>query len=187
VDAALAAAESTSASEQIVLSAGGLCMRLRDIQAQDEAALQQGFLRLSPEEVRMRFMYPLKALTHELAARLTRLDPQREIALVLAERTPAGVAQLFGVARASRLPSYRHRPRSDAEFAIVIPKALSGQGFGLRLMQTLIARCQGIGIRTLWGDVLAENGAMLALAKKLGFILEKHPDEGHLLRVRLGL
>jgi acyl-CoA synthetase (NDP forming)/RimJ/RimL family protein N-acetyltransferase len=184
---ATAALAQSSGLEQTVLSAGGLCMRLRDIQAQDEAALQRGFLRLSPEEVRMRFMYPLKALTHELAARLTRLDPQREIALVLAERTPPGVAQLFGVARASRSPSYRHRPRTDAEFAIVIPKALSGQGFGLRLMQALIARCQGIGIRTLWGDVLAENGAMLALAKKLGFALEKHPDEGHLVRVSLAV
>ena len=131
----------------------------------------------------MRFMYPLKTLTQELAQKLVRLDPRREIALVLAEPKAAGEAEIFGVVRASRRPSYQHRPRFDAEFAIVVPNALSGQGLGKRLMLALIARCQAAGIKELWGDVLAENDAMLGLAKKLGFRTEKHPDEGHLLRV----
>ena len=172
---------------QTVISASGIRMVLRDIQSVDEPELQRGFLRLSADEVRMRFMYPLKALTHDLAVRLTQLDPNRDIALVLAAPAPAGEAQIYAVVRASRTPSYRHRIRTDAEFAIVIPQALSGQGLGKKLMLELIQRCQAAGIRSLWGDVLAENAAMLALARKLEFKVVKHPDSefggGNLVRV----
>ncbi len=174
-------------THQIVISASGIRMVLRDIQSADEAELQRGFLRLSADEVRMRFMYPLKALTHDLAVRLTQLDPHRDIALVLAAPAPIGEAQIYAVVRASRTPSYRHRIRTDAEFAIVIPQALSGQGLGKKLMLELIQRCQQVGIRSLWGDVLAENAAMLALARKLEFTVQKHPDRdfggGNLVRV----
>ncbi len=170
-----------------LISASGIALVLRDIQSTDEAELQRGFLRLTAEEVRMRFMYPLKALTHDLAARLTQLDPSRDIALVLAAPEKAGAvigqAQIFAVVRASRTPSYQHRKRDDAEFAIVIPQALSGQGLGQMLMLTIMQRCRTAGINRLWGDVLAENAAMLGLARKLSFKVEKHPDTGHLLRV----
>ncbi len=172
---------------QMLISASGISMVLRDIQSADEAELQRGFLRLSADEVRMRFMYPLKALTQELAVRLTQLDPNREIALVLAAPAPVGEAQIYAVVRASRTPSYRHRVRTDAEFAIVIPQALSGQGLGKKLMNELIQRCQAAGVRSLWGDVLAENAVMLSLARKLGFAVQKHPDAefggGNLVRV----
>lgn len=174
-------------TEEVVISASGISMILRDIESADEAELQRGFLRLSAEEVRMRFMYPLKALTHDLAVRLTQLDPNRGIALALAAPEPAGAAQIYAVVRASRTPSYQHRMRTDAEFAIVIPRALSGQGLGKKLMLELIQRCQAVGIRNLWGDVLAENVAMLALARKLDFTVQKHPDRdfgsGNLVRV----
>jgi acetyltransferase len=170
-----------------LMTASGMRLLLRDIQSTDEAQLQRGFLRLTADEVRMRFMFPLKALTHDLAARLTQLDPSRDIALVLAAPEPAGAAagqaQIYAVVRASRTPSYRHRKRCDAEFAIVIPQALSGQGLGQVLMLALMQRCRESGIQRLWGDVLAENAAMLALARKLGFKVEKHPDTGHLVRV----
>lgn len=172
---------------QSVLSASGISMLLRDIQSADEAELQRGFLRLSAEEVRMRFMHPLKALTHDLAVRLTQLDPHRDIALVLAAPKPVGQAEIYAVVRASRAPSYRHRIRTDAEFAIVIPQALSGQGLGTKLMLELIQRCQAAGIRSLWGDVLTENAAMLALARKLDFKVQKHPEQdyggGNMVRV----
>ncbi len=178
---------SPTALGQSVISASGIRMILRDIESADEAELQRGFLRLSADEVRMRFMYPLKALTHDLAVRLTQLDPNRDVALVLAAPTPAGEAQIYAVVRASRTPSYQHRIRTDAEFAIVIPQALSGQGIGKKLMLALIQRCQAAGIRSLWGDVLAENSAMLALARKLEFNVEKHPDRdfggGNMVRV----
>jgi acyl-CoA synthetase (NDP forming)/RimJ/RimL family protein N-acetyltransferase len=166
-----------------VLSANdGRPMLLRPIRAEDEPRLAAGFTRLSPEEVRMRFMYPLKQLTHELAARLTQLDYDREIALVLSGFEPAGQAELYGVVRASLDVLER-----AAEFAIVIPRQLCGQGLGQLLMRRIIDLTHARGMQRIWGDVLAENSAMRALAAKLGFVERPAPDDDGVIRVELAL
>lgn len=135
----------------------------------------------------MRFLHPLKALSQESAMRLSDLDPQRELALVLSDSQPPGAAKIYAVERASRVPGYRHRKRVDAEFAIVVPRALAGQGLGKRLMRALMQRVKLKGVQTLWGDVLYENAPMLALARTLGFAIEKHPDDAHVVRVTKAL
>lgn len=40
------------------------------------------------------------------------------------------------------------------------------------MMQRLIEYAQGRGLTALFGDILAENKAMLALATQLGFMLQ---------------
>lgn len=157
----------------------GQTLLLRPIRAEDEPALQLGFTQLSPDEVRMRFLHPLKALTHDLAARLTQLDYDREIALVLADEQPPGQARLFGVVRASLDAGL-----GSAEFAIVIPHALSGQGLGTRLLGRIIELTRRAGVRLLYGDTLPENSAMRALARKFGFHEELRD---HLIRITLPL
>lgn len=152
---------------------------LQAVRAEDEPALQEGFTQLSPEEVRMRFLYPLKSLTHDLAARLTQLDYDREIALVLADLEPPGQAKLFGVVRASFEPDL-----GRAEFAIVIPRQLAGQGLGTRLMMHIIELTRTAGMGQIYGDTLPENKAMRALARKLGFHEEL---KDHLIRLTLSL
>jgi acetyltransferase len=127
----------------------------------------------------MRFLHPLKALTHDLAARLTQLDYDREIALVLADEQPPGQARLFGVVRASLDAGL-----GSAEFAIVIPHALSGQGLGTRLLGRIIELTRRAGVRLLYGDTLPENSAMRALARKFGFHEELRD---HLIRITLPL
>ncbi len=127
----------------------------------------------------MRFLYPLKALTHDLAARLTQLDYDREVALVLADHEPPGQAKLYGVVRASFDPAQR-----SAEFAIVIPKQLGGQGLGTRLLQRIIELCRASGMRRMHGDTLPENQAMRALARKCGFHEELREQ---LIRLTLAL
>lgn len=167
-------------SETLPISlADGQQLLLRAIRAEDEQALQIGFTQLSPEEVRMRFLFPLKALTHDLAARLTQLDYDREIALVLADREPPGQSRLFGVVRASFDPS-----RLAAEFAIVIPRQLGGQGLGTKLLARIIELTRKAGMQRMYGDTLPENQPMRALARKLGF---KEELKDQLIRLTLEL
>jgi GNAT superfamily N-acetyltransferase len=75
----------------------------------------------------------------------------------------------------------------SAEFALVVQQRFAGQGVGTLLMQRLIAACRRLGAAELWGDVLAENGAMLELCEHLGF--GRHPIFGDpgVIRVRLPL
>lgn len=159
--------------------ADGQQLLLRSIRAEDEPQLQAGFTQLSPDEVRMRFLFPLKSLTHDLSARLTQLDYDREIALVLADQEPPGQSRLFGVVRASFDPSL-----GSAEFAIVIPRQLAGQGLGTTLLTRIIELARNAGMRQMHGDTLPENAAMRALARKLGF-QEQLKDQ--LIRLTLAL
>ncbi|MCB1589036.1 MAG: GNAT family N-acetyltransferase, partial [Xanthomonadales bacterium] len=152
---------------------------LRPIRAEDEVALQQSFGRLTPEEVRLRFLYPLSQLGHDMAARLTQLDYDREVALVLTDAAPPGMAPIHAVARASF-----DLPTATAEFAIIVQREFAGHGLGRFLMERIIEHCRRAGMREVYGLVLPENRAMLTLAERLGFTRSRAEE---LLRVSLPL
>jgi hypothetical protein len=99
----------------------GSAMLLRPIRPEDEPRLQEGFARLSAESIRMRFFAPLKTLTHEMAARLTQIDYDREIALVLTTDQLPGEAEIFAVARLSCDPDNK-----QAEFALTVGDDFAG-------------------------------------------------------------
>lgn len=78
---------------------------------------------------------------------------------------------LLGVAR-----YVRDRDNHAAEFALVVADSWQGRGIGARLMAKLIEAARGRGVKRLYGDILATNRPMLALARKLGFELGRHED-----------
>jgi RimJ/RimL family protein N-acetyltransferase len=155
---------------------------LRPIEPFDAEPLRAGFALLTPEEVRLRFLHPLKELTPELAQRLTNLVPKRDFALVAAEPLPPGEALVGAVARASIDEDGRR-----AEFAILVSRFLAGQGLGALMMRQLIRWAKLKRLDELYGDVLDENSAMLSLAQLLGFSREPLHDEPGIIRVRLQL
>jgi acetyltransferase len=154
----------------------GQTLLLRPIRAEDEPALQRFFDRLNPEEVRLRFHHPMKVMDHHLAARLTQLDYDRDMALALVD----DAGELHGVVRLSSDPD-----RHEAEYAIIIARALAGSGLGRLLMERIIAYARNQGIAEVYGSVLNENEAMLALCTKLGFVREPHPEGPSLALMRL--
>lgn len=155
---------------------------LRPISPLDAEPLREGFSLLTPEEVRLRFLHPLKELTPEMAHRLTNLDPQCEFALVAAEPLPAGEALVGAVVRASIDTGH-----NSADFAILVSRFLAGQGLGSLLMKRVIRWARLKRLDELHGDVLEENTAMLKLAQYLGFEREIVQDEPGIRRVRLDL
>jgi RimJ/RimL family protein N-acetyltransferase len=56
-----------------------------------------------------------------------------------------------------------------AEFAILVRSWLKGHGVGWLLMHRVIAYAREKGLRRVYGDVLAENAAMLQMCEELGF------------------
>lgn len=160
----------------------GRALLLRPIAPADAGPLRQGFALLTPEEVRLRFLHPLKELTPEAAHRLTHLDPKREFALVAAEPLPEGEALVGAVARVSIEGDGRR-----AEFAILVSRFLAGQGLGALMLRRLIRWARLKRLDELYGDVLDENRPMLALAHALGFRRELLHEEPGLVRVSLDL
>lgn len=156
---------------------------LRPILPEDEPALQDMVRRMPAEDRRLRFFQPIRELPHAMAARLTQLDYDREMAFVLADPdAPPGRATLWGVVRLAADPDLE-----KAEYAIIVDRAMGGQGLGKRLMNYLIDYAKGRGIGELYGEVLRENERMLRLNRALGFKVARDPDDPDMYRVTLPL
>lgn len=160
----------------------GRALWLRRIHPADAEPLRQTFPLLSPEEVRMRFLHPIKELSPESARRLTTIDQATEFALVVAEPFPPGQALVGAVARLAIDEGTRR-----AEFAILVSRFLSGKGLGRLLMQQLIRWARLKRLDEIYGDVLDENYTMLRLAYSLGFRRDMRVDDPGITRVRLQL
>ncbi len=160
----------------------GRHLLMRPISPKDAEPIRQAFMLLSPEEVRMRFLHPMKEISHEMVNRFTRIDPDSEFALVLAEPLPPGEALVGCVGRLSI-----EKSTNKAEFAVLVSHFLVGKGLGRLLMNQLIAWGKGRGLAEIYGDVLNENSAMLTLADSLGFKREMQMDDPGIVRVRLKL
>ncbi len=166
--------------EEEVTLPGGQRLLLRPIRPEDEPALQAIFAHLTSEQVRMRFFVPLKSLSHAMAARITQVDYDREMGLVLSSRGVPGRAEIYGVVQLSADPD-----NERAEYAILVRGDMTGRGLGSLLMRHMIAYCRGRGIGEVYGDVLSENLTMLRLCKRLGFSETPLADDPRIVRVTL--
>jgi RimJ/RimL family protein N-acetyltransferase len=137
---------------------------IRPIRPEDAEPLRHGFGLLSPDEIRLRFLHPMRELPAVMAQRLAQIDPRSEFALVAAEPLPAGQALIGGVVRAVIDTEGRR-----AEFAIIVSRFVGRQGLGRHLMRRLIRWARLKKLDALYGDVLEENSGMLDLAESLGF------------------
>ncbi len=150
----------------------GSTLWIRPVRPEDEPAFIAGFTQLSREEVRMRFMYVVKELTHADAARLTRIDYDREMALVALRQRVGQAPGLCGVARFSH-----GFDRARAEFAIVLLRDATGIGLGSLLLHRLIDHARGQGIRELFGEVLRDNEPMLKLCRPMALTAGACPTD----------
>jgi GNAT superfamily N-acetyltransferase len=165
-----------------IVTDDGQVLVLREIDPSDVEALQRGFARLSPEEVRMRFLHPLNELPYDMAMHLCAIDRERAVAFVLVDPPETPDPEIHAVARAHIDPA-----TLAAEFALIVQKQLAGHGLGTLLMQRLIATCKSRGATEMWGDVLFSNGAMLELCDHLGFTRHSQWHDPGVARVQLQL
>jgi acetyltransferase len=119
----------------------------------------------------------MKALPQAMAARLSQIDYDREMALV-ADAPGSGTDGIVGVARFSSEPDRRR-----AEYAIAVRSDWKGRGLGYALLGRIIEAARARGIGELYGDVLQENQAMLKMNREHGFAIAAHPDDPALVRV----
>jgi acetyltransferase len=154
---------------------GGTRVHLRPIRPEDEPGIVDLVAHQSAEDRRMRFFTSMSGISHELAARLTQIDYDREVALV-AEPTERGV--IWGVARFTADPD-----NIRAEYAVTVRTDMKGRGLGYLLMTRLIEVAKARGLSEIFGVVLRENEPMLKMARELGFTVAPHPDEADVVRV----
>lgn len=136
---------------------------------------------LSAESRYQRMLSGGVKLTHEMLEKLTRVDYTRDLALaatvMLDDRET-----FIGVARYAR-----HADSLSCEYALVVADAWHGQGLGESLLHYLMQCARRSGLRQMTGEVFAANIAALRLANKLGFQIQRHPDDPELRHVAIDL
>ncbi len=150
---------------------------VRPILPEDTPALQDMVSRASAEDLRLRFFQPIRRLPEQLAARLTQIDYDREMAFVSFD--PDEPRAITGVARLMADPDVR-----TAEYAIIVRTDWKGRGLGYALMNRLLNFAGERGIATIFGEVLRENDTMLSMARDLGFAERPDPDDPGIIEVR---
>ncbi len=99
-------------------------------------------------------------------ARWTHIDYRTEMALVAIDER-AGAPRMCGVTR------YVCEHGGAAAFAIVLADDWQGRGLGTKLLTSLIAAARVAGIATLHDITLSTNLAMISLARRLGFRVQR--------------
>ena len=158
---------------------GGERFLIRPIRPTDAAEHDAFFHRLSPEDIRLRFFAAVRELTPAQLDKFTRLDYDRDMALIaVRERT----RETVGVARL-----VRENDPLVAEFAVIVQHDLQGRGLATHLMQRLLDWAPRHGVREVVGEILAENKPMIELARHLGFRLRHLPEDRQIIEARLSL
>lgn len=153
--------------KEVVLKGEGY--RLRPIKPADVSLYPAFLAKVSPEDIRFRFLAPRRHFPDEMLLRLTQLDYEREIAFV-ALRKETG--ELAGIVRLSSDPD-----KETAEYGLLVRTDLQGQGLGWALLRHLIDYARADGLDVIEGFILNENTKMLAMGSEFGFTLAPHPSE----------
>ncbi len=142
---------------------------IRPIRPEDAPLVVELFNTLSPQSIYFRFFSPLKTLPHHMLARFTQIDYDREIALVAVVQQD-NRDRLLGVARV--IPEHN---RKQAEFAVLVADEHHGKGIGAALMKRCLEVSRPYRFERIKGLVLADNTKMMALGRKLGFVVQRVP------------
>ncbi|MGD0232520.1 MAG: bifunctional acetate--CoA ligase family protein/GNAT family N-acetyltransferase [Syntrophorhabdales bacterium] len=152
---------------------------LRPIKPEDEPLEHELLSSLSQATMRSRFFSIIKDISHEMLVRYCNIDYDREMAIV-AEVRENEKRKLIGIGRL-----IIDREFKSGEFAVLVHDDHQGSGLGSKLVDMLIGVAEEKGLERMYGEVLTENAKMLAVCKKLGFIVETADEE--ITRVGLSL
>lgn len=147
--------------------------QLRPIRPEDAAAVERLIGRLTPDDIHRRFFSSLKMLSPSVLARLTQIDYDREMALVLFDKDN----EIAAIGRIAADPD-----NTQAEFALLVRSDLQRHGLGTLVMHRLYEYARARGIKELWGDILSENGSMVALCRTMGCKIARSPRDATVMR-----
>jgi acetyltransferase len=160
--------------ESAVQTHEGARFGVRPIKPEDEPALRQFADEIDNRDLWHRFFIPLRARTHETAARLSQIDYDREMTLIAWDG-----ARVAALARAVADPDFE-----AAECAVIVRGDLREKGLARQLLETLFNVLAAQGVRHAVMRFPADQARILTVAEELGFAVT--PDDSQ-LRAMKGL
>ena len=148
-------------SEEHETSRGGEHVLIRPVRPEDTVLYRDFLADVSVEDLRLRFFARIAELSAEEIDKLSHLNYQHDMTFIALDEA---TGRMLGLVRLKE-----ELDEETAEFAILVRSRLKGHGLGWLLMQRVIDYAKEKGLRRVYGDVLAENMAMLQMCAELGF------------------
>ena len=136
-------------------------LQIRPVRADDAGRLVDLHARCSDDARYFRFHAAKPRLRAAEAEYLAGADGQARVALA-ATVTEDGEERIVADARFDLVGD------GDAEAALLVRDDMTGRGLGTLLLDRLLEQARGRGVRRVLLDILPENQAMLALARRVG-------------------
>ncbi len=147
----------------------GTPVLLRPLEVADAALYPDCLSEITPEDLRLRYFAAMREVSPELIDKLVHYDTNHAMASIAIEEA---TGRMLGVVRLHNDPG-----DENAEFAIIVRSRLKGHGLGWLMMKHMIAYAKAKGLKTVRGQVLAENRTMLQMCGELGFHASDDPDD----------
>jgi RimJ/RimL family protein N-acetyltransferase len=161
----------------------GVAVTIRELRTDDRERMAKAVRNLDRESIYTRFFSYRSELTEAGLDRIMRFDSEREVVLVVtigagADETVIGSGRYV-------VSGANHGERS-AEVAFMVEEDYHGLGIAGRVLRHLAEIAREHGIASLEAEVLALNGAMLAVFERSGLPMQKR-REGGTVHVTLSL
>ena len=158
--------------ERKMFTKDGMLLSIRPIKPTDDSLLVKFFNCLSPETIFFRFLSYLRSLPSEWVERFTRIDYDRDVAMVAVMGFEEN-ERILGVCRIVRKTC-----STRGEIAVVVGDPWQDKGIGSALLKDCIHIARELGMTSIWALVSVENVVALALAERFGFLQKECPDMG---------
>jgi GNAT superfamily N-acetyltransferase len=162
---------------EVFLSRGGAVIMLRFAEVTDAAALQAYFRGLTTRSRYNRLMGGASELPAGQLARFIHAGAGNGFSLV-ATLQRSGGESIIGEMRYAIDDA-----TNSVEIALSVIDGMQRQGIGTALLDNLAGRAASLGADRLLGDTLRSNDAMLALARKTGFVFAPIPGDWTQIRM----
>lgn len=156
---------------------------LRAIVEADATEIVKAFERLSAQSRYYRFMVHKNRLNDAALQRGVHPRPGRDFVFVATVPAAGGI----DIVGAAQYVQAGEGDNKTCEFAITVGEDWRGSELATKVLSSLVRRARRDGYKTMEGWVIAENAAMLALARKLKFKVEPVPGDATVLRVQRAL
>lgn len=142
---------------------------LRPLMPEDAALYPDCLSEITPDDLRLRYFVPMREVSPEMIDKHVHYDTKHAMAAIAVDEA---TGKMLGVVRLHNDPADR-----SGEFAIIVRSRLKGHGLGWLMMKHMIAYAKDRGMKSVCGQVLAENTTMLQMCGELGFHVSDDPVE----------
>jgi acetyltransferase len=175
----MTAGDPAAAGATDVVLSSGIVATIRRIRPDDDALIAAFHAGLSPRSVYQRYFHIStveQRTTQQRLALTCNVDPAQGAALVAEHATALG-REILALGRIRRVEA-----PGDAEIAVLVADRVHRQGLGTAMTRALIATARDLGVRRLYGDMFADNDAMRAVVRRVGFVIRATPGDARVLR-----